>query len=46
MTSDHTAAILRNHRLSFSVIALAHVEPAFANIVEEEGSDVHGVAFW
>ena len=34
-----------NFRLSFSVFGPSHVEPAYANIVEEEGSDVHGVAF-
>lgn len=35
-----------NFRLSFSVFGPAHVEPAFANIIEQDGSDVHGVAFW
>jgi hypothetical protein len=37
---------LHNFRLTFSVFGPSHVEPAYANIVEEEGSDVHGVAFW
>ena len=42
---DHTAAILKNHRMSFNLKGLHHVEPAYAGLVESPGSEVHGVAF-
>ena len=43
--SDHTAAILKDCRLSFNLRSGHHVEPAMANIIESPGSEVHGVAF-
>jgi gamma-glutamylcyclotransferase (GGCT)/AIG2-like uncharacterized protein YtfP len=43
--SEHTPAILRGFRLSFDLHAMALVEPAFANVREEDGAEVHGVAF-
>ena len=43
--SDHTPAILKNHRLSFNLVSMHHVEPTMGNLIESPGSEVHGVAF-
>ena len=43
--SDHTPAILKDHRLSFNLGSGHHAEPAMANIIESPGSELHGVAF-
>ena len=34
-----------DHKLGFSLNGLSYVEPAYANIEESEGSEIHGVAF-
>ena len=43
--SDHTPAILRDYQLIFDYIGLPKVEPSYANVREEEGGEVHGLAF-
>ncbi len=43
--SDHTPAILRDYQLIFDYIGLPKVEPSYANVREEEGEEVHGLAF-
>ena len=43
--SEHTAAILKNYRMSFNIHAVPFVEPAFAGLEAKEGCEVHGVAF-
>jgi len=42
---DHTPAILSGYRLVFSQQGPQYVEPAYAGLKKEEGSEVHGIAF-
>ena len=42
---DHTPAVLEGYRLAFNMPGIPLVEPGFAGLEEEEGEDVHGIAF-
>ena len=42
---EHTAAVLKGHKLGFNLKGIHHVEPAFAGLVESISDEVHGVAF-
>ena len=44
VVAEHTPAILRNYCLAFNYPGYPLVEPAFANVKEERGAEVHGVA--
>ena len=39
------AAVLRDHRLAFDSLGIPFIEPAFASVVAERGSVVHGVLY-
>ena len=43
--SAHTPAVLHDFKLAFTLSGIAWCEPVFANLAEEKGSQVHGVAF-
>ena len=42
---EHTPAVLRGYRLSFSFPGYPLVEPAFGNLREDPEAETHGVAF-
>jgi hypothetical protein len=44
--SEHSPAILHDFRMSFSQRGMSYTEPAYSNVVEEQGAEVHGVAFF
>ena len=42
---EHTPAVLSGYRLVFSQQGPQYVEPAYAGLKREDGSEVHGIAF-
>ena len=42
---EHTPAVLSGYRLVFSQQGPQYVEPAYAGLKREAGSEVHGIAF-
>ena len=42
---EHVPAVLRGFRMTFSFKGVKYVEPGFGGLTQEEGAEVHGIAF-
>ena len=43
--TEHTPAILKDFKMTFSLKGMHHCEPYFSGLTAQEGAEVHGVAF-